>query len=184
MRCRAEWLFFIFLLFSLAIVSASAQPYETLTAADFRGMPKTSGSEVAYTHCSIAYSYSAKPAQGYYQLRFKVKLVMDRDQSWMDRKRITSPEMMAGILKHEQGHYDIAYLEQQELLRTVSHTVFYANYQQAAQDIFNRISAKYKALNEAYESQTAHSINGQEQQKWDAYFKRELRSLNVISPGH
>lgn len=183
MGCWVKRVLFTLLLVFLTIAGVSAQPYETLTEADFRGVPQTAGSEVAYTHCSIAYSYDASPAPGYYRLRFRVKLVMDQNRSWMDRKRITSPEMMAGILDHEQGHYDIAYLEQQELLRTVSHTVFYSNYQQSAQDIFDRISAKYKALNEEYESQTAHSTNGQEQQKWDAFFKRALRNLNVISPG-
>jgi len=82
--------------------------------------------------------------------------------------------MLAEVLRHEQGHYTIAYMEQQELLRTVSKTIFYANYQSAAQSIFNRIDAKYKQLNIDYDIDTQHMQNRTQQQSWDAYFKKRL----------
>jgi len=63
------------------------------------------------------------------------------------------------FLKHEQGHYAIAFMEQQELLRTVGKTVFYADYQYVAQSIFDRIDAKYRQLNLDYDADTNHMLN-------------------------
>lgn len=181
MRFRFEGLIYSGLLLCFFAMTAYGQPYKRLTAADFRGVPQTNSIQVAYTHCSITYTYDARPAHGYYMLRFHVKLLMDRDLSWMDRKRISSPEMMAEILKHEQGHYNIAYLEQQELLRTVSHTVFHADYQREAQYIFDRISSKYKQLNAEYDDDTQHSANRAEQRKWDARLAKALGHMGITA---
>jgi len=102
---------------------------------------------------------------------------MNSDRSFIDRSRVTSATMLAEILKHEQGHYNIAFMEQQELLRTVSHTVFYGNYRAVADAIFNRIDAKYKQLNTDYDNDTQNSTNRVQQQSWDAYFKKKLEYM-------
>jgi hypothetical protein len=150
---------------------ANAQPFRKLTVDDFRGNPSNNGGGVvAYTHCSIDYRYAAHREKDYYILNFTILLQMNNDQSWMDRKLLMSPEMAAEILKHEQGHYNIAYLEQQELLRTVSRTVFRDNYQTVAREIFNRIDAKYQQLNQNYDVDTQHSTNLMQQHSWDLYF--------------
>jgi hypothetical protein len=92
----------------------------------------------------------------------------------MDKRKVTSDEMLDEILRHEQGHYLIAYLEQQELLRTVSKTVFYSDYQYVAKNIFDRVDAKYKQLNYNYDEDTQHMLNKTQQQSWNAYFKKRL----------
>lgn len=153
---------------------ALAQPYLYLTADDFQGYPRSNNGVVAYTNCTIDFHYEATRTGNYYTLNFNIKLIVNRNRSWMDKSRITTPEMMAEILKHEQGHYTIAYLEQQELLRTVGKTRFGANYQYAAADIFNRIDAKYKQLNFDYDQDTQHMVNRVQQTSWDTYFKKRL----------
>src|ERR1700749_241091 len=117
MENRFEKLIYATLLLLLFSAPAIAQPFRKLTAGDFRGpaQPASSG-DVAFTKCTIEYSYTAHRQKGYYQLEFNINLVMNSDESWMDRGRINTPAMMAEILKHEQGHYNLAYLEQQELL--------------------------------------------------------------------
>ncbi len=162
----------------LCFTKVAAQPYRVLTVDDFRGTPRTNNGEVvAYTNCSIDYRYEAHRAKNYYQLNFIINLEMNHEKSWVDRQHITSPQMLAEILKHEQGHYIIAFMEQQELLRAVSKTVFYADYQAQAADIFNRIDAKYKQLNLDYDADTQHMTNRQQQQSWDAYFKKRLEYM-------
>ncbi len=83
-----------------------------------------------FTNCNIEFSHTYKE-KNYYRLDFSILVVMDHEKSWLDRNKAPSREYLAEILKHEQGHYNMAYLEQQELLRTVSHTVFYADYQKS-----------------------------------------------------
>lgn len=155
--------------------AVEAQPFRHLTAGDFEGVPRDNGRGViAYTNCTIDFSYQATRKDSYYLLNFNISLRLNSNKSWMDKRRITSRDMMAEVLKHEQGHYTIAYLEQQELLRQLGKTVFYANYQAEAMRIFNRIDAKYKQLNSDYDTDTQNMQNKAQQVSWDAYLQKRL----------
>ncbi|MGN6640630.1 MAG: DUF922 domain-containing protein [Mucilaginibacter sp.] len=154
--------------------TATAQSYKILTVGDFEGRPEHGGDAIAYTHCSVGFQYFARPENGYYRLDFDITLDMDKDQSWLDRSKITSGSMMNEVLNHEQGHYIIAYLEQQELLRQVSKTVFRNDYKYRAQEIFDSVHAKYTQLNHDYDADTEHSLNKVQQNSWDKYFQKRL----------
>ncbi|MDB5015925.1 MAG: hypothetical protein JWQ84_757 [Mucilaginibacter sp.] len=181
MKLRFVWLICVVVL-CFSFTKSFSQPYRTLTIDDFRGVPHNNGEVVAYTNCSINFRYEARREKNYYSLNFNIQLTMNNDKSWMDKRRITSQEMLVEVLKHEQGHYIVAYMEQQELLREVSRTVFYADYQAAAMNIFNRIDAKYKQLNLSYDADTEHMRNREQQRSWDAYFKKRLEYMPPANP--
>lgn len=164
-------------------VVVHAQPYRLLTVNDFGGSPHHNSGVIAYTNCSIDFKYEAYKKNGYYQLNFNISLKVNRDRSWIDRSNVTSSDMLAEILKHEQGHYIIAYLEQQELFREVGKTVFGADYQYRAQEIFDRIDAKYKQLNQDYDEDTQHMTNRVQQNSWDKYFQRKLEYMPPSDEG-
>jgi len=164
-------------------VAVHAQPYRLLTVNDFGGSPHRNSGVIAYTNCSIDFKYEAYKKNGYYQLNFNISLKVNRDRSWIDRSNVTSSDMLAEILKHEQGHYIIAYLEQQELFREVGKTVFGADYQYRAQEIFDRIDAKYKQLNQDYDEDTQHMTNRVQQNSWDKYFQRKLEYMPPSDEG-
>lgn len=157
--------------------STLAQGYHQLTADDFEGVPRSHTGVIAYTNCTIDFKYQAYRKNGYYQLYFDIRLFMNRERSWMDKARVTSPEMLEEVLKHEQGHYIIAYLEQQELLREVGKTRFHADYQYRAQQIFDSIDAKYQQLNNDYDNDTGHMTNRVQQNSWDVFFRRKLEYM-------
>ncbi|RYY33289.1 MAG: hypothetical protein EOP46_16860 [Sphingobacteriaceae bacterium] len=165
----------------LATGTAFAQPYKILTADDFQGTPQRNNiSAVAYTNCSISYSYNVSRIRGVFQLDFKVSMQMNKHLSWMNRDAIKSPEMMTRVLKHEQGHYAIAYLQQQEVLRTFGRTKFGRDYNMVARQIFNRIDKKYQAMNDTYERETNHMQNLTQQASWDRYLSRCLEYMPSI----
>jgi hypothetical protein len=168
-----------------AFQKASAQSeYKKLTPDDFQGTPRTKGDGVvAYTNCTIDFHYEAHPKGNYYVLNFNIKVTMNKNRSWLNRSMIRSQAQMAQILRHEQGHYTVAYMEQQELLRTVGKTVFYSNYQQQAQAIFDRIDAKYKQLNLDYDTDTEHMVNHVQQASWNTYFDRKLAYMPPVNEG-
>jgi hypothetical protein len=180
---------FVRLIYSLILCifltsGALAQSYHKLNVSDFKGIPQhNNGGVIAYTNTTINYTYVPSWQNGYYRLDFTIKLVVNKNESWIDKSRVTSPEMLAEILKHEQGHYNIAYLEQQELLRTVGRTVFYDDYLTKAKEILHRIDAKYKQLNADYDEDTNHMLNREQQRSWDAYFKKQLEFLPPDSEG-
>ncbi|HEY4326730.1 MAG TPA: hypothetical protein VGN20_22280 [Mucilaginibacter sp.] len=161
----ALWLF--------SVSEARCQSFHQLTIDDFQGIPNKQGI-IAYTNCTIDFHYEAHRERNYYRLDFDIRLILNNNRSWMDKRKVTSDEMLDEILRHEQGHYLIAYLEQQELLRTVSKTVFYSDYQYVAKNIFDRVDAKYKQLNYNYDEDTQHMLNKTQQQSWNAYFKKRL----------
>jgi len=130
---------------------------------------------VAYTNCTIDFKYSAsRERNGTYRVYATVQLMLNRDRCWLDAKNITSQQMLDEVLNHEQGHYTIAYMEQQELLRQINRTRFTANYRYEAMQLFNSIDAKYKELNQNYDTGTRHMQNRAQQRSWDAYFKQRL----------
>lgn len=166
------------LILTLTLGSASAQypaPYHHLTAREFAGVPTySSGDFVAMTNCNIDFNYSAHAEKNYYLLTCNIHLIFNHNQSWIDRRRINTNAMMDEVLKHEQGHYTIAYLEQQELLRTISRTVFTANYQREASNLFDKIHQKYAQLSLDYDADTEHMRNKQQQHSWDEYLRKKL----------
>jgi ribosome assembly protein YihI (activator of Der GTPase) len=62
-------------------------------------------------------------------------------------------------------------------LREVGKTRFEANYQNHAQEIFDRIDAKYQQLNKDYDEDTEHMTNRIQQNSWDVYFGRKLEYM-------
>jgi hypothetical protein len=160
------------------LIPVVAQPHRMLTVNDFQGTPQINGrGVVAYTNCTINFSYQASNNSGNYILHANVGMYMNNYKSWLDRSRITGAEQLSEVLKHEQGHYTIAYLEQQEILRAISRTRFTANYNAEAMALFNRIDTKYKQLNQDYDDDTEHMANRQQQHSWDIYFARRLQFM-------
>ena len=165
-------------LLCFAINKAIAQPHRLLTVNDFQGTPRPNGRGViAYTNCTIDFSYQANNSNGNYILHANVRMNMNNYKSWIDRSRITGSAQLAEVLKHEQGHYTIAYLEQQEVLRAIEHTRFSYNYSAEAMNLFNRIDARYRQLNQDYDDDTEHMVNRQQQHSWDIYFAKRLQYM-------
>ena len=163
----------------LSLVAAKqvlAQNYRQLTVNDFRGQPRADGSNtIAHTKCSINFHYEAGGQGSNFQLVFDAQLTVDHQRSWIDMKRVTSQQMLDKILNHEQGHYIITYMEQQELLRQANRTRFDAyNYRAQASQLFNRIHAKYQELNQNYDAGTQNMRDAEQQHSWDVYFKKRL----------
>src|ERR1700727_3605128 len=97
---RVEELIYATLLFLFFSAAASAQPYRKLAPGDFRGPAKPGNfAEVAETSCTIEYAFTARRENDYYILSFNIKLIMNNDQSWMDRSRVNTPALTAEILK-------------------------------------------------------------------------------------
>ena len=181
MRFKLLRLIIIAALLLPALQKVSAQDYHQLTIDDFQGTPRSNGDGViAYTNCTIDFQYKANRQNGYYRLNFDIRLLMNRNRSWVNKGQVKSAAMRDEILKHEQGHYTIAFMEQQELLRTVGKTVFHSDYQYEAADIFNRIDAKYKQLNIDYDIDTQHMVNRVQQHSWDVYFQRKLAYMPPV----
>ena len=156
-------------------VTAIAQPYRQLNANDFTGaVPQGSGFYVAHTSCNVTMNYKARQQRGYYQLAFDIRLQFNPNRSWLNRQMITNPDMMAEVLRHEQGHYQIAYLMQQEMISELNLQRYTGDYQRQANNVFNRIDDKYRRMNTDYDNDTQHMQNRKQQTAWVNYLNQEV----------
>ncbi|MDT3403973.1 DUF922 domain-containing protein [Mucilaginibacter terrae] len=171
----------VFVLFILSTGAVKAQGYRQLTADDFTGqVPAGSGFYVAHTSCNVTMRYNVQSYRSNYRLTFYIPLVFNPERSWINRKMIRNDEMMDEVLHHEQGHYVIAFLMQQELIRELNAFHYTGDYQRQANNIFNRIDEKYRRMNAAYDSETMHMQDRKQQANWTAYLDRQLQESNRL----
>ncbi|MGF7079247.1 DUF922 domain-containing protein [Mucilaginibacter sp. UYCu711] len=156
--------------------------YRQLTAADFGGIPNPGDNNaIAHTKCSINFHYEGAGQGDRFKLIADVRLTVDHQRSWIDMKQVTDKKHLARILSHEQGHYTISYMEQQELLRMINRTRFDENYYRSqANDLFNRIHAKYQELNANYDVDTQNMRDATQQHSWDVYFQKRLMYMPPV----
>lgn len=174
MNLRFVWAICVVASSFIGVRPVKAQSYHQLNINDFQGSPQRSTGNIAYTNCMVDFSYQPVYTRGYYHLTFYIKMKMNKDRSWIDRAKVNSPDMVAEVLKHEQGHYIFAYLMQQELQRTLNNMRFSSNYDQEVSTVFNGIKKKYSQLNLDYDDDTNHMLNRKQQYSWDLYFKTQL----------
>jgi Bacterial protein of unknown function (DUF922) len=143
-----------------------------LTWSDFAGGPEKGSSHDANTFWNISYAFKGisfmsdtAKIQG-----FSAKLTLDEKRSWVKPGKQSDP-----LLKHEQGHFDLGLLCQQEMIKQFSSAVFTrANYKEQVQKLFNAVLDKYRLLGVKYDSETDHSKNQVSQDNWNNFFATEL----------
>ncbi len=152
-----------------------AQPWHQLTMNDFQGMPPGANpAYVAYTNCQIHYSYDTRLRNGVYYLTFDVGMAMDHAKSWMNKVHVMEAGMLNEVLQHEQGHYNMAYLEQQELIQAFNQQHYGPDFRSQVSAIFTAIDRKYRSLNESYEQDSMHMLNREKQAEWNAWFRQQV----------
>jgi len=162
---------------------ARAQAYRQLTVNDFAGtVPPGSEGLIAYTSCNVTMNYvSARTPRDVYRFVFDVQLVVNKSKSWIDHPHVYSKDMLEGIMRHEQGHYQVAYLMQQEMLRQFNQTRFTRNYANEITNIFNSIKNRYRQLNTDYDEDTQHMLNRKQQSAWETWLNRQvMQSGNLV----
>lgn len=112
MTKKKSYAFVIVLLLGLSPVYA--QGYRKLSSNDFQGKPKSNDPYLSYTKLRIGYSSTATKRDGNYLLTFHVYLDINKAESWMKFDKISNQKTFIALLNHEQGHFKIGALMQQE----------------------------------------------------------------------
>ena len=99
-----------------------------------------------------------------------VKFELNEKLSW-----VKSEKQAVGLLKHEQGHFDIGLICQLEMIRQLNSIVFFkSDFQIKIQSVFSSILDKYISLGIKYDEETDHSKNREFQENWNNFFTKEL----------
>lgn len=155
-------------------ITVKGKPYAgQLTWNDFNGKPDAGSSFNANTGYkfntrlkSINFKADTAVING-----FEIDLELDAKLTWVKKGKETDY-----LLKHEQGHFDIAVLLAHEILKQVSEAHFTkTNFQNALNKIVNTVGEKYRKMGITYDEETDHSINTTVQQEWNRFLEQALK---------
>jgi hypothetical protein len=159
-------------IFCQDVVIGGINKNRLLTWADFTGKPDKNSAYEANTYWTINYTFDGITFKSDTATiaGFQVKLELDNNKSW-----VKSGRENASLLKHEQGHFDIGLICQNEMIKQINNTVFLnADFKNKLDNIFSFTLEKYKLMGVKYDEETNHSKNEESQIKWDAFFAKEL----------
>lgn len=157
---------------SQQIFISGAQGNRDLKWSDFTGPVDKSSPHSAHIHWNINYWYNSVRFQNdaAHLQGMSFRLDLDPDKSWVRHEHES-----ALLLKHEQGHFDIARLCLRELKQTFDTAAFYkADFKTKVPAVFNDVLAKYNALSAKYDAETNHSKNHEVQKQWDLLLSTKL----------
>ncbi|MCL4641312.1 MULTISPECIES: DUF922 domain-containing protein [Olivibacter] len=171
------------LLFATVLSScnkANAQGYRQLTISDFKGKADPKSPFISHVKLRIGYQSTTLKRVDSYQVTFHVFLDINPRESWIKFDKIKTPEVLAEVLNHEQGHFKIGLLMQHELISRLNARKYTSHYKQEAATLFNKVSNKYQAMQLRYDAETEHMMNRAQQAIWDKKLNRSIEGLNLL----
>ena len=161
------------LAFSQDVIINGVNKNRPLTWDDFKGEPDRGSPYDANTYWTITYNINGISFKGDTAKigGFSIILTLQEKFSWC------KPEKQTDILlKHEQGHFDLALICQREILQQLNNTVFFkADFKDKIPTIFSSILKKYQSMEFKYDEETSHSKNQAAQDNWNNSFANELK---------
>ena len=85
-------------------------------------------------------------------------------------------------LKHEEGHLDITEIYARRIRQMVTQMRFKSKtFKDQLRTLFQEMAQKHSDEQIRYDRETDHSINKEEQAKWNAWIQKELKDLSAYT---
>lgn len=138
---------------------------------DFLATPakNTDAAALTATHLGFSYSYSNS------QITYEIICRFDKTKSWGLVKT-------DWILRHEQGHFDIAEIFARKLKKAIAEYTFNKKtFQKDLNVIYQKIVDEKEAFQHLYDTETNYSRNKQKQEEWLKKIAIILEELNSFA---
>jgi hypothetical protein len=147
-----------------------------LTWADFKAVMPESNQYFATTFSYTSFAlYSRSNAKGPVKLKITTQFYFDKSKS---NKKITGQNEY--LLAHEQLHFDISWYWYLMFLRELKTTVFdKQKYMSQAKQIFSNNQASLRAMQDAYDAESEHSLILAKQNEWTLKVAELLASFGA-----
>lgn len=136
---------------------------------DFEATPLMSDTAAANISVTILLGYSSTRTGS---LKFKVVAVMDKDESW-----IKDEFKKDHILKHEQGHFDIAHIYARKLEASLRQKQYTSRDIEALNRVYDRHLEEMNGLQVRYDIETKGGWDLLAQSKWRRFIQGELNGM-------
>jgi hypothetical protein len=170
---------FLFLLFSFPIfLLGQKNEYfikwssgRKLTWDDFKASPDKQGDAAALTATQLGFSYSFTSGK----ISYTIDCRFEKNKSWGRVKN-------DWILRHEQGHFDIAEIFARKLHKAVSSYQFNRNtFQKDLDAIYTGIVKEKETFQQQYDDETDYSRNKVKQEDWLKKIEKMMEEFKVFA---
>jgi hypothetical protein len=143
--------------------------HQKLSWEDFRGSVNAISEEsAAATHCGIGFKVNTSDSKG--KPEIIVYNTFYTNKSW-----VRSDAKIASILVHEQGHFDLCEIYTRKLRAMMGNFDFHtADAKGSLMAMFSKVNDEYELRQQAYEAETIHGTDEQQQKKWLHIISNEL----------
>lgn len=136
-----------------------------LTWEDFKAAPLKIGNTAAMTTTHLGFSYSIKNGI----ITYKVECRFEKNKSWGLIKN-------DWVLKHEQGHFDIAEIFARNLNKSINeYQLNKSSFQKDLDAIYKSVVAEKEKFQQQYDDETDYSRNKTKQEEWFKKIESELK---------
>lgn len=142
-------------------------PYYRLQLDDFQGTPEKNSGHAAITATSLNYYFVYHGNS----VSISTIAVFYKKESWLNKEMVDDYNY---VLKHEQGHFDIAEVYARRLQVALNNYIA-TNAKGDMQNIYDEIVTEQKAMQQRYDKETRNSTNARKQREWN---KRIYAMLN------
>lgn len=137
---------------------------------DFKSRPDLADTAAARISVSIQL--------GYYPgrdgvMKFKAAGMMERNESWI-KEQYKNVE----ILKHEQGHFDIAHIFAKKLEKNLKEKRFTAKDINIINAVYDNFLAMMNEVQVSYDEETHGGLNRGAQARWKKFIEGELKLVH------
>ena len=136
---------------------------------DFQSKPDEADTAAANISVSILLGYGNTQNN---TLRFKVVAVMDKNESW-----IKDGFRKAHILKHEQGHFDIAQIFARKLAAELKKRLYTPRDVRILSELYDDFLHQMNEVQVRYDDETRGGWDPVAQSKWRRYIEEGLSGL-------
>lgn len=134
---------------------------------DYKGKPDPASDAAASTTTYLGIEYDIND-KGF---SYKIQCRFSRTKSW----GLSKTEY---ILKHEQGHFDIAEIFARELNKKMGEYKFdKSTYRKDLRKIYEEVTSDKASFQDEYDTETDHSRKKEQQGEWEKKIEKKLKDL-------
>jgi hypothetical protein len=142
---------------------------------DFKARPPITNRHDAEVFTSIGYNETVKLEKGIINIKLDIKVYAPKSACW-----VNSGGANAYSLNHEQRHYDITRLVAEHFKQNIkAEKLSTDNYDGPINVVYFDALREQDKLQKQYDSETSHSVNSYQQQKWNERIDKELAALGI-----
>ena len=124
-------------------------------------------------------SLSYKSEMYGHQAKIRVSAMFNPEESWTKYPKLYHPEE---ALNHEKRHFDICEIYARKIRLAIDRTHFdKRHFNDELDAIFKKLVTEYRATQARYDRETKHSIDEDQQARWNKLIAQDLRVLSVYA---